>query len=686
MRRLSLIACQVVLIGALVAVFLGLVNSSVSIRAGIALAAPFCSMILLGVAIVICLAQIGCSKWGWQFPSVFAKASPWLSRAKFPLLAAGVIILFIVPLVHAWTQLVDPCGAVGGYLPFSDAVDYWQGAQYVETQGQLDSWNCRRPLNALLLAVRLAIMGNDLRGALILQAALLGLSCFFLARTLAREFGAGPALLLFAILFAIGREFIASTQSEALGLTLGTLATAILWSAARDRSMARIALGLFFLTLALNARAGAFLVLPALVIWAGLALGKNQRWLNWRAAGLAMAAIAVGFLMNGALRGFYGVGFGVGHGNFSTVLYGFSTGQPDWTRIYTDHPEIKTNRFSSQDEVNSYIYACAWENICRSPFVVVRAYARSLTAFLSGFKTYGFGFFAFPKQFDYLLGAWLLVVCGRFFWIQWRGKALRLALVAAVAGLYLGRRLLGFHGLIHFLFQLGLLLGVLRYLWLMRHDGRTGLLLFALAGFLLSGPIVYPDGSNRVLVASFPLTFLLVALAPVGWNLPSEKTENLAAQEPAGVVWLPLAASAGLLLAAWIGPTLAFWGEQGHPLISTMIPQEGNTWCVRVGPQTPHLDILEPAAKETTFVPQVRDEDFSKVLAGSAFGTHYPNACAHFQGPSTIFLAVAPTNVFVVGPPGMIEKQTRLLRVQGTLATERGQSFFFVSNWQPWLD
>ena len=117
-------------------------------------------------------------------------------------------------------------------------IDHFNGvppatAYLLEMQGSLDSWNCRRPLNALLLAVRLSIMGDDLRGALILQAALLGFSCFLLAWTLAKDYGLGPSMLIFSILYSISWEFIPSTQSEALGITLGSLATTILWSAAR---------------------------------------------------------------------------------------------------------------------------------------------------------------------------------------------------------------------------------------------------------------------------------------------------------------------------------------------------------------------------------------------------------------------------------------------------------------------
>jgi hypothetical protein len=663
--------------------FLGLVNVSALVREGISWIAPSIAITLLLLGLLWSFVEIGRSRFNWQLPFAFPKFPARLSWTVFPLLLAGAIVLFLIPLVHSWTKLTDPNGAIGGFLPFSDALMYWFGAQSLEMQGHLDPWNCRRPLNALLLAVRLAIMGNDLRGALILQAALLGFSCFLLTRSLAKDYGTGPGLLLFSILYAIAWDFIPSTQSEILGLTLGCLATAILWSAGRDRRPGSIAFGLLILTLALNARAGAFLVLPALVLWAGLAFRKNQRWLNWRIAGLAFAAVAAGFVLNAALRGYYGVGFGMGHGNFAHTFYGFSTGHPDWMRVYADHPELNDGICQNDDEYNAYIFSCAWENIARSPFNLVRGYVRGMGTFLQGLNYYGDQLLALPRL-NYL---WACVFLTLFFWFWWfhvQARAKLLWLTGAILGALLCRRFLGTHGTIHFLFQISLLVGVIRFLWRERHDARTGLLLFSLLGFVLSGPIIWPDGYSRVLVASYPLFFLLVVLAPVGWSLPPCKTEEVAESEPARVVWLPLATSAGLLLAALIGPALAYRMEQAHPLTPALTHLDGNTWSLRIGPQTPHLEILAPDSPKPTFVPQIRDQDFSSFMAKSTLKTIYcPKASAHFRGPATIVLAATPAPVWIIGPLGMIEKQVRLLSIQGSETTEGGQLFIFVSDWQP---
>jgi hypothetical protein len=93
---------------------------------------------------------------------------------------------------------------------------------------------------------------------------------------------------------------------------------------------------------------------------------------------------------------------------------------------------------------------------------------------------------------------------------------------------------------------------------------------------------------------------------------------------------------------------------------------------------------MEPGATKPTFIPHVRDEDFAKALASNAFKTIYcPKATAHLHGPAMILLVATPKTVWLVGPKGMIDQHTKLLRLQGSITSEGGQKFLFVSDWQP---
>ena len=103
----------------------------------------------------------------------------------------------------------------------------WRGAA-VLINGHLDPWNLRRPINASFLAVRLRLAGGDLRGALVIQALLLGLVSLLAARGVARVAGQLAGLTMFGGLFAFASQYVSVTLSEALGVILGTLAFTVL--------------------------------------------------------------------------------------------------------------------------------------------------------------------------------------------------------------------------------------------------------------------------------------------------------------------------------------------------------------------------------------------------------------------------------------------------------------------------
>jgi hypothetical protein len=200
-------------------------------------------------------------------------AGPW--RALGP---AAAVTAFLIPLLFAWSTAASDGYSAFGLLPWSDAGNYYRGALDLLETGRLDDWNCRRPLNAAILAVHLAILGKNLQGVQICQVVLLSLAAYALSRTIAKDLGRPAGLILFALLLAYSRPYLHWLSSEWLGLTLGALATALLWIGARERRMGALAWGMAVLTLALNARAGTFLVLPALVLWAGGACRKDG-WL-----------------------------------------------------------------------------------------------------------------------------------------------------------------------------------------------------------------------------------------------------------------------------------------------------------------------------------------------------------------------------------------------------------------------
>ncbi len=253
---------------------------------------------------------------------------------------AAAIAAFMLPLLFAWCTAPSGGYSLFGLLPRSDGGSYYLGARQLLETGRLDDWNCRRPLNTALLAVFLAATGNSLQAVQTIQVVLLSLAAYALSQTIAKDLGRSAGLLLFALLLAYSRSYTHWLSSEWLGLTLGALATVHLWAGARNGRKAVLAWGMAMMTLALNARAGTFLVLPALVLWAGFA-GRGKKMFRWSAAALSVAGILAGFLVNTSIMKINGNSPELGNGNFALTMYGLASGKPGWTQIYRDYPETR---------------------------------------------------------------------------------------------------------------------------------------------------------------------------------------------------------------------------------------------------------------------------------------------------------------------------------------------------------
>ena len=82
---------------------------------------------------------------------------------------------------------------------------------------------------------------------------------------------------------------------EAIVARFGVVAIALVLAGAAAHDRVRLAAGVFALAVALNARAGAFIVLPLLALWPFMA-GDVARAGRWRLAALIVVAGAAGFV------------------------------------------------------------------------------------------------------------------------------------------------------------------------------------------------------------------------------------------------------------------------------------------------------------------------------------------------------------------------------------------------------
>jgi len=375
------------------------------------------------------------------------------------------VLLFCIPIFHAWQlypysfqNSTASYSALSGIFPWSDANGYYDGAYQLLDKGLINAWNSRRPLNVSLLTTRLWLSNFNLQMALIIQAVLCGLSAFSASAMVANSFGEKAGFLTFGVLFLFIHNFLPTTLSEPLGLTLGCVAFTFLWDAAQRKNISSLFLGALTLMCALNARAGAFLVLPLLGIWVLFQFATSfPKRSNYLALLIFILGLAFGVFCNILLSWLYTDGSGAAHSNFSLTLFGVVLGGKGWTYAYDLYPDISK---LSESQLSEFLYHKCFTHFLDEPTLV----------FVGLWKN-------FLKIFKHSLV---------FFWQGLPDSALLRALL----------RLVGAFALIHLCLQFKRHYN--------QHKPFFTLLLAGMMGMFLSALIILQDGGSRVFAATVP--------------------------------------------------------------------------------------------------------------------------------------------------------------------------------------
>lgn len=380
------------------------------------------------------------------------------------------LLLFGLPLSGLWRSGASEPFIIGGLLPFSDAASYYSDALRVVEGYRFSAFSARRPLFPALLTVLLAVTSENLVVSIAILSALIAVACYLVAREMQRSLGTLPAVIFLLVLFLFYRRISGTTMTENLGLPLGVTAFVLSWGAARRKNLWLTATSMLLLTLALNARAGTFFILPALILWAGFSF-KGQRKFSLIAAGFSTLAVALGFLLNMLVFRLMADPGGMVFSNFSYTLYGVVAGGKGWMQILNDHPEL-----AQLDDVarSAQTYQLVWQTWLANPFNIVVG--------------------AFKNWFDYLMprGAGAFGFVRGSDALSWVNYAFRIVL-----------SLLAGWGLIT--------------AWKNRKHEPYAMLLWAAAGIFLSVPFVPPNDSNQMRVYAATVTFL-IAFCVIGFH------------------------------------------------------------------------------------------------------------------------------------------------------------------------
>jgi len=332
-----------------------------------------------------------------------------LDISQRPILGFGLFFLLVLGawgfLAGVWSAGKSISFAAAGFYQVSDASGYWFCSNALGDMGTFGGeWCQRRAIYPTFLSGIALLGGRNIFGTLLLQALIVSAAIFVFVRKISPHVGAVGATVGAAVLFRFATAHLFPlTATENAGLVFGCVGFALLLKASENRLLTWVVAGIAMVSIALNARAGAFFVFPCLVLWAGIAAYVfQQRVWQWVVA--ASMAILVGFALQAALVLAVGGNPGHSHGNFSYTLYGLSVGGKGWSQVYKDHPEVSR---LSDSAASKAIYALAWDNLITQPALFLEGLSKNVSLFLSnGIYNYA------------ILGRWvvLIKVC---WWLAW---------------------------------------------------------------------------------------------------------------------------------------------------------------------------------------------------------------------------------------------------------------------------
>jgi hypothetical protein len=407
------------------------------------------------------------------------------------------LALFCMPLLYKW-QMTDYFSTLGGLLPMRDANSYYQEAQNLGYGFPFTGSAAFRPIYTAFLATIMKAAGGNLQISLIALTAFNGLAVYFAANEIKRALKSGATSAIFVVItYMFYRRFGGTLLTENLGFCLGMLSLVFLIRGSAERNLKYLLFGLFLLTTGLNARAGAYLILPILALWMGWSLRDSLGF--WRPFIYGMLVVIIGMAANSVLIRLVSASPSAAFSNYSYTLYGIAVGNKGWEQAGIDHPTASAGE----------VYELAFQSIRENPALFIQGVAGAYADY----------FVASKGAFSFLLMK------------HDRNDVANLVLwIFTFAGLI--------SGVIH------------------RRKLEFGISLAFFVGIILSVGLVPPADSTqmRAYAATIPMTCYLVSvgIALPGKLLPGSK-DSLAAEEETGL-FIPMGLSGLILASAFILP------------------------------------------------------------------------------------------------------------------------------------
>jgi hypothetical protein len=276
---------------------------------------------------------------------------------------AFTLVLFSLSLILKW-QIAYYYSTLGGLLPLLDANAYYQGAQSIIYGFDLIGTPSYRPIFTAFLSVIMKALNSNLQETLIALTVLNAVAVYLAAQEVHQSLKSNLAAAIYVIFgYMFFRRFSGTLLTENIGFFLGNMALVFLIRGSANNKLNFVLYGLFLLTAGLNARAGAFLILPSLAVWIGIVFRSVHG--IWKSFISALLVICLGMVVNLALVRLINSPTAKAFSNYSYTLYGLASGNKGWEQAIGDHPHASTDE----------IYALAFKKIRETPRLFVKGVA-----------------------------------------------------------------------------------------------------------------------------------------------------------------------------------------------------------------------------------------------------------------------------------------------------------------------
>lgn len=277
------------------------------------------------------------------FPHVVVVLFLWVVFSQKGFLGSVLAIstisaFFALLLAYFWNTGYTFTTQMWGFIPTSDALTYYVEAYGLLAGDPITGGASFRPLFTTFLSSLLLLANYDLKILLSSMVVLNALAAFLAAHQIKTTHGALAAAIFIWLEIVLYRRFAGTIMSEQLGFILGNLALAFLWYGVSARKNSAFFMGLLSLSLGLNIRPGAMLVLGTIVLWFlwHNRKSKIKKLLTHTAISFVVIVIPI-FIQVTASNSFVGEEGRLYEG-FGRALYGLASGSSSLNLYVQENP------------------------------------------------------------------------------------------------------------------------------------------------------------------------------------------------------------------------------------------------------------------------------------------------------------------------------------------------------------